>query len=87
MERRDWAQALRLVDLLLQRSPDPAQRQDLEHYRLALESHRSSNGDPPPPQWPFLHKPFVGEFPVTNLQPKSLAANQDNSSGSRIRFF
>ncbi|MFT0818391.1 hypothetical protein [Synechococcus sp. W60.2] len=67
VERRDWAQALRLVDLLLQRSPDPAQRQDLEHYRLALESHRSSNGDPPPPQWPFLHKPFVGEFPVTNL--------------------
>ncbi|PIK94067.1 peptidase M23 [Synechococcus sp. 60AY4M2] len=81
VERRDWAQALRLVDLLLQRSPDPAQRQDLEHYRLALESHRSSNGDPPPPQWPFLHKPFVGEFPVTNLFDHDLPLGEEDGNG------
>jgi hypothetical protein len=40
VERQDWVQALRLVDLLREHTEDPAQRRDLENYRLELESDR-----------------------------------------------
>lgn len=81
VERQDWLQALQLVDLLQQHTEDPAQRQDLEDYRLELEKYRSAYGDPPPPQWPFLHKPFVGEFPVTNLFDHDLPLGERDGNG------
>ncbi len=65
VERQDWRQALRLVDKLRRQERDPAQRQDLESYRLQLEQ-RASPRDLPSPL-PFLYKPFVGTFPVSNL--------------------
>jgi murein DD-endopeptidase MepM/ murein hydrolase activator NlpD len=81
VERQDWVQALRLVDLLREHTEDPAQRRDLENYRLELEKYRSAYGDPPPPQWPFLHKPFVGEFPVTNLFDHDLPLGERDGNG------
>jgi murein DD-endopeptidase MepM/ murein hydrolase activator NlpD len=81
VERQDWLQALQLVDLLQQHTEDPAQRRDLENYRLELEKYRSAYGDPPPPQWPFLHKPFVGEFPVTNLFDHDLPLGERDGNG------
>ncbi|MEN9230609.1 MAG: M23 family metallopeptidase [Thermostichus sp. DG02_5_bins_236] len=68
LDRQDWRQALRLVDELRRQARDPAQRYDLESYRLELEQRVYP--PPPPPQpatLPFLHKPFAGAFPVSNL--------------------
>jgi murein DD-endopeptidase MepM/ murein hydrolase activator NlpD len=81
VERRDWAQALRLVDLLRQQLQDPAQLQQLESYRRQLESYRQVQGDPPPPQWPLLHKPFIGDFPVTNLFDHDLPLGEGDGNG------
>jgi murein DD-endopeptidase MepM/ murein hydrolase activator NlpD len=81
VERRDWAQALRLVDLLRQQLQDPAQLQKLEGYRRQLESYRQVQGDPPPPQWPLLHKPFIGDFPVTNLFDHDLPLGEGDGNG------
>ncbi len=86
LDRQDWVQALHLVDHLYRQSQDPAQRQDLESYRLHLEAYAyPPSGDPPPPPqppyWPFLHKPFVGEFLVSNLFDHDLPLGDGDANG------
>lgn len=85
LDRQDWRQALRLVDELRRQDRDPAQRYDLDSYRLDLEQRAyPSFGEPPPPQpphLPLLHKPFVGEFPVSNLFDHDLPLGEADGNG------
>lgn len=86
LDRQDWVQALQLVDHLHRQAEDPAQRHDLEGYRLDLEAYAyPPSGDPPPPpqppRLPFLHKPFVGEFAVSNLFDHNLPLGDGDDNG------
>ncbi|MGQ9836372.1 MAG: peptidoglycan DD-metalloendopeptidase family protein [Cyanobacteriota bacterium] len=81
LDRQDWRQALRLVDELGRQERDPAQRYDLENYRLQLEQQASWKASPSQPATlPFLHKPFAGTFPVSNLFDHDLPLETEKNS-------
>jgi murein DD-endopeptidase MepM/ murein hydrolase activator NlpD len=84
LDRQDWRQALHLVDELRRQDRDPAQRYDLESYRLQLEQRAYPGGPLPPAQLttlPFLHKPFAGAFPVSNLFDHDLPLGEADDNG------
>ncbi|MEN9211016.1 MAG: M23 family metallopeptidase [Thermostichus sp. DG02_2_bins_29] len=84
VDRQDWRQALRLVDELHRQEKEVAQRYDLEGYRLQLEQRAYAAEPLLPPQpatLPFLHQPFAGVFPVSNLFDHDLPLGEADNNG------